>query len=71
MSFCNKTGTTYIPSPDNPNGLLKTNHGYEKFIKRPIKLDQSWIAVNNIPLRQEDNHEVHKGSREENHNHEQ
>jgi hypothetical protein len=47
MKYCNKTGTTYIPSPDIPVGLLPTKNGYEQFTIRPAKADLSWVAVNN------------------------
>lgn len=47
MSYCNKTGTTYRSNPEEPTGLLPTKNGYEQFVIRPIKLDKSWIPVNN------------------------
>lgn len=48
----NKTGTIYRSSKDKPSPLLPTKNGYEKFVIRPVKLDQSWVAVNNVSIKE-------------------
>ena len=51
MSHYNKTGTTYIPSPEEPTGLLPTKNGFEQFVIVTKPRDMSWVAVNNKSMK--------------------
>lgn len=47
----NKTGVTYKPTDSYTSPVLPTKHGNIMFEFRPLKLDKSWIAVNNVSVK--------------------
>jgi hypothetical protein len=49
----NKIGVTYKPTDNYISQPLPTKYGTVMFEFKPVQLDQSWVAVNNMAVKRE------------------